>query len=119
MRVAQLSWSESAGWAVAPGERANADLVFFFGSRRALACGARYQELRAMFPDAHILGCSTGGQIRNQDVTDEEIAAAAIRFDATALRVACEPAPAPEHSRSCGAAIGRALDVPNLVGIFV
>jgi hypothetical protein len=72
-----------------------------------------------MYPDAHILGCSTGGQIRNQDVSDDEIAAAAIRFDATPLRVACEPAPAPERSRACGEAIGRALAAPSLVGIFV
>jgi hypothetical protein len=119
MRVAQLTWSDTAGWAVAPGERTHADLVFFFGSRQALACGARYRELRAMYPDAHILGCSTGGQIRNQDVSDDEIAAAAIRFDATPLRVACEPAPAPERSRACGEAIGRALAAPSLVGIFV
>jgi hypothetical protein len=119
MHVAQLTWTETAGWAIAPGERAPADLVFFFGSRQALTCGARYHELQAMYPDAHILGCSTGGQIRNQDVSDDEIAAAALRFDATTLRVACEPASAPERSRACGEAIGRALAAPDLVGIFV
>jgi hypothetical protein len=119
MRVAQLSWSETAGWIIPAGERANANLVFFFGARQALACGARYQELRGMFPGAHILGCSTGGQIRNQDVTDEEIAVAAICFDATTLRVACEPAAAPDRSRACGAAIGATLAAPDLVGIFV
>jgi hypothetical protein len=119
MRVAQLSWSETAGWASAPGDRTDSDLVFFFGARRALSCGARYDELRAMFPAAHILGCSTGGQIRNDDVSDDEIAAAAIRFDATELRVACEAAPSPESSRACGEAIGRALAAPDLVGVFV
>ena len=84
MRVAQLSWSETTGWASASGNLTNttdADLVFFFGARQALASGERYRELRAMFPDAHILGCSTGGQIHNGDVTDDEIAASAIRFD--------------------------------------
>jgi hypothetical protein len=119
MRVAQLSWSETAGWASAPGGRADSDLVFFFGTRSALSCGARYGELRAMFPAAHILGCSTGGQIRNDDVTDDEIAAAAICFDATTLRVAREAAPSPERSRDCGEAIGRALAAPDLVGVFV
>jgi hypothetical protein len=119
MRVAQLSWSETAGWNGASGDRANTDLVFFFGTRQALACGARYQELRAMFPDAHILGCSTGGQIRSDDVTDDEIAAAAIGFDGTKLRVACEPAHGPKSSRACGEAIGRSLAAPDLVGAFV
>ena len=83
MRVNQLSWSAAAGWTAVPADRRNADLVFLFGGRSALACGTRYHELRAMFPDAHILGCSTGGQIRNDDVTDDEIAAAAIGFDVT------------------------------------
>ncbi len=122
MRVAQLSWSETAGWASAPGDRANAtnaNLVFFFGARRALACGERYRELRAMFADAHILGCSTGGQIHNEDVTDDEIAAAAIRFEGTELRIAREPALSPGGSRACGEKIGRRLAASDLVGIFV
>jgi hypothetical protein len=118
MRVDQLSWSEAAGWGAGRGG-SNANLVLFFGTRQALACGERYHELRAMFPDAHILGCSTGGQIRNDDVTDDEIAAAAIGFDATDVRLACEPASSPESSRSCGEAIGRALSAHDLVGIFV
>ena len=82
MRVAQFSWSKNAGWA-ASSSKADRDLVFFFGTRQALACGSRYHELRAMFPHAHIVGCSTGGQIHNDDVTDDEIAAAALGFDAT------------------------------------
>ena len=122
MRVAQLSWSETTGWASASGNLTNttdADLVFFFGARQALASGERYRELRAMFPDAHILGCSTGGQIHNGDVTDDEIAASAIRFAGTKLRVASEAAPSPESSRACGRKIGRALAASDLVGIFV
>jgi hypothetical protein len=119
MRVDQLFWSEAAGWGAAPSGWTNANLVFFFGARQALACGARYRELRAMCPDAHILGCSTGGQIRNDDITDDEIAAVAISFDATKLRLACEAAASPESSRSCGDAIGRVLAAPDLAGIFV
>ena len=55
MRVNQLSWSATAGWTAVPADRNNADLVFLFGGRPALACGTLYHELRAMFPDAHIL----------------------------------------------------------------
>jgi hypothetical protein len=117
MRAHQLSWTEASGWRGGDGGVAN--LVLFFGARQALACGSRYRELRTMFPGAHILGCSTGGQIVNDDVTDDEIAVAALRFDATRLRLACEAAPAPESSRSCGEAIGRALAADDLAGIFV
>jgi hypothetical protein len=119
MRVDQLSWSETAGWGSVADDRRAANLVFFFGGRRAVACGARYRDLRTLFPDAHILGCSTGGQIRNDELIDDEVVAAAIGFDNTKLRLACEPATAPESSRSCGEAIGKALAAPGLVAIFV
>jgi hypothetical protein len=116
MHARQLSWSETSGWR---GEGNDADLVLFFGSRQALACGARFRELSAMFPQAHILGCSTGGQIVNNDVTDEEIAVAALKFAATRLRLACEAAPSPNSSRACGESIGRSLAADDLAGIFV
>jgi FIST N domain len=119
MHAHQLSWTEASGWRGGNGGADNADLVLFFGARQALACGSRYREMRSMFPRAHILGCSTGGQIVNDDITDEEIAVAALQFDATRLRLACEPAPAPDCSRACGEAIGRALAADDLAGIFV
>jgi hypothetical protein len=119
MHADQLSWTEAAGWRGGNGNGSSANLVLFFGARQALACGSRYREMRAMFPQAHILGCSTGGQILNDDVSDDEIAVAALRFDATRLRLACEAAPAPENSRSCGEAIGRTLAAKDLAGIFV
>jgi hypothetical protein len=119
MWVNPLSWNERAGWLMPAEQAGEADLVLFFGTRQALASGSRYRELRDMFPRAHVLGCSTGGQIRDDDVTDDDIAAAALNFDATRLRLACESAPGPDHSRACGEAIGRALAADDLAGIFV
>src|SRR5205085_11057455 len=84
MQVEEFCWSETSGWTVA-GDGAT-DLILYFGTRDALADGARYRELRQRFPGAHIVGCSTGGQIRNDDVCDHEIAAARLKFDATRLR---------------------------------
>src|ERR1700688_667049 len=117
MHAHQLSWTETSGWRGHNGDGTAANLVLFFGARQALACGSRYRDLRAMFPRAHILGCSTGGQIVNDDVTDDEIAVVALQFDATRLRLAREAAPASECSRSCGEAIGRSLAAEDLAGI--
>jgi hypothetical protein len=89
------------------------------GSRDNLASGERYRELRSRFPKAHVVGCSTGGQIRGGDITDEEIAVVAMSFAATPTRIACEPIADTGQSRSCGEAIGRALSAPGLAGLFV
>lgn len=93
--------------------------MLYFGTREALSTGVRYNELRIMFPAAHILGCSTGGQINNNDVNDDEIVAAAISFDATRLRLCREEVTNPKGSRSAGEAIGRALTADDLAGVFV
>jgi hypothetical protein len=118
MRADQLSWTEATGWR-APDDFGGADLVLFFGTRPALADGARYDELRRLCPRARILGCSTGGQIRNDDVTDDEIAAVALSFQSTKIRLACESSPDPHHSRHAGESIGHALAADDLAGIFV
>ncbi len=124
MRAEQLSWSKASGWKSGNGSAKSADLVLYFGMREALACGARYAELRKTFPQAHLLGCSTGGQIHNDDVIDEEIAAVALHFDSTKLKLACAPAGDSAQSRVCGETIGRALagsgpQGKKLAGIFV
>jgi hypothetical protein len=119
METGQLSWSEAAGWRNAGTVPGCVDLVLYFGARQVLAGGARYRELRAMFPNAHVVGCSTGGQIRNDDISDNDIAAIALRFDATRLRLARESASSPAQSHACGAAIGRVLAADDLAGIFV
>ena len=68
---------------------------------------------------AHVLGCSTGGQINNNDVNDDEIVAAAISFDATQLRLCRQEMTDPARSHEYGAAIGRSLQADDLAGVFV
>jgi hypothetical protein len=119
MHIQQIVWSHRSGWTASQTEEVEASLVLYFGTRDALACGARYNELRGMFPAAHILGCSTGGQINNNDINDDEIVAAALRFDATRLRLCRQEIADPHRSRDCGEAIGRALHADDLAGVFV
>ena len=119
MRVRQIIWNNRSGWTAAKNESDDASLVLYFGTRQALACGTRYRELRAMFPQSHILGSSTGGQINNDDVNDDEIVAAAVSFDATPLRLCRREIGGPHQSRDCGEAIGRALHADDLQGMFV
>ncbi len=124
MHAEQISWRPATGWTPGSDHGKPAGLVLYFGMREHLTCGARYDELRARFPRAHLLGCSTGGQIQRGDVIDEEIAAVALSFEGTALRVVSAPVADPTHSRICGETIGRSLAEagPNgekLAGIFV
>ena len=118
MRAQQIVWNSQSGWRTA-GEPGAPSLVLYFGAREALASGRRYEELRAMFPAAHVLGCSTGGQINNNDLGDDEIIAAAVSFDATKLRLCRQEICDAQRSRDCGEALGQALYADDLAGVFV
>jgi hypothetical protein len=119
MHSQQLTWNPQTGWTPFKAEPDKVSLVFYFGTRPMLACGKRFGELREMFPAAHILGCSTGGQINNSDISDDEIVAAAISFDATRLQLVRQDISDAQQSRDCGETIGRALQREDLAGIFV
>ncbi|MBV9555918.1 MAG: FIST C-terminal domain-containing protein [Pseudolabrys sp.] len=120
MKNVALSYSEKSGWQMEGGASPlRADLVLFFGARDALANPACYDALRARFPGAHILGCSTGGQIRSGDVVDDDVAAIAMQFDKTKIKLACASAENVSQSRACGATIARALAADDLAGVFV
>ncbi len=119
MRAHELVWSASKAWSGDLSDRENANLIFYFGARRALADKTRFEELRAIYPKAHILGCSTGGQIHNDEVVDDEITALALHFDATKLKLVSESITGINASYGCGAAIGKALKGDDLAGIFI
>lgn len=119
MRADQLTWNGVSGWHAQGVIPDQANLVLYFGTRGALESGKRYSELRDMFQGAHVVGCSTGGQISNNDVSDDDIAAIAMSFDRTRLKLATAAATNSTSSRACGETIGKALAAPDLAGIFV
>ncbi len=102
MHSQQITWNPQEGWTPVKAEPEKVSLVFYFGTRQMLACGKRYHELREMFPAAHILGCSTGGQINNSDISDDEIVAAEISFGATGLQLVRQDISDAQESRNCG-----------------
>jgi hypothetical protein len=120
MQADQLTWNGVSGWLAQGAIPDTANLVLYFGTRSALENGQRYGELRDMFPGAHVIGCSTGGQIAKSDIiSDDDIAAVALSFDRTRLKLATAPATNSAASRNCGETIGKALAAPDLAGIFI
>src|SRR3569623_22538 len=119
MRASRLSWKDLNGWADDPEQTQPADLVLYFGSRQTLAGEAPYAALRTRFPHANILGCSTGGQMTDGDVSDRGMTALALDFVDTPLRLARAVVGDPAGSHAAGAAIGAELAAVDLAGVFV
>jgi hypothetical protein len=120
MRSTLLSWTRGQGWVSDRGfDEASAALVLYFGDTPAVADGARQRELRARFPAAAVLGCSTGGQIRGDDVLDDGVQAIALSFRDGRARLATRHLAGLDDSQACGTALARELMAPDLRGILL
>jgi hypothetical protein len=120
MKATIMSWKGGPGWTGSRAQRdRRTDLVLYFGATDILKSSHCYEDLRAAFPTAHLVGCSTGGQIRGDQILDDETAAVALSFEATRIRIATGEASNLIDSRSCGEAIGRQLADDDLAGIFI
>ena len=119
MQTEQLTWSAGDGWRPSAGVCNEAHLVLYFGASDALSTEAWYRELRTMYPNAHIVGCSSGGQIQQAGFSETGIAAVAVRFAATRIRIATEAVVDSSQSRVYGTALGGRLSDKDLVGVFV
>jgi len=64
-------------------------LVIYFGGKGLIDSGDCYQKLKAQYPNANIIGCSTGGEIFNEDALDDTIVAATLQFEHTLIKTAC------------------------------
>ena len=93
MNIEHMTWSENAGWRSEPetpvlGEQAQ--IVLLFGAANRMRASRAFELCKQHYPKAHVLGCSTAGQIQGTDVTLDTVALTAIAFEHTPVKVARE-----------------------------
>lgn len=118
MKTLSSTWTPAEGFS--PGARAaqDAQLALYFGSRRSLDDPRCFVALRAAFPQAILLGCSTGGHLNGEDICDDLVCVATVSFRDARLRSASAEIPSPESSRAAGEALANALDAPDLAAVI-
>lgn len=121
MRIGKKLWVRESGWIdvlpqtfVTPPQ-----LVFAFGARALIEDPARFGEIRDMFPDSHIISCSTAGEILDIRVWDDSIVLVAVYFEKTALSFAEATIDSPEESYAVGKKLAGALSKEKLVHAMV
>lgn len=119
MKSATLIWTPQTGWSPSREPLADAQFVLFFGGSNLFEKSIPIDELRLAYPDAHLVGCSTGGQIIDDDVSDEIATATVMRFERTGIATIGASISAREQSKAVGRDIGDALRKPGLRAIFV
>lgn len=121
MRVERRQWKSGLGWSVGSTEplAGDAQVVFVFGSGVLLKDAARIKDIREMYPRALRVGCSTGGEIFDVNVSDETLVASALALDRGRVVPYMVPVPSPAESRRAGEALAAGLPPEGLVHVVV
>ncbi|TAK03856.1 hypothetical protein EPO34_01700 [Patescibacteria group bacterium] len=120
MEIEQKQWTAETGWKPATGKLSgSAHLVLAFGARAKLEDSATYPELKAMYPDAHVVSCSTAGEIHGAQVLDGSLSVTAVRFRSSSVRACAESISDAAQSEEVGRKLGQCLPHEGLVHAMV
>ena len=121
MKTEQRTWTATGGWEPAvPGSLGNsAQLVLAFGATSVLKEPKRFQEIKAAYPTAHLMGCSTSGEIAGTNVADDSLVTTAVYFEETQLKTAQVKMDNMEESFQAGEKLATSLEHNDLVHVFV
>ena len=119
MKLEQAQWTNGAWTPTIPGKWRQAQLVVLFGAPSLLRQQIPYLELKQAYPDAHIVGCSTAGEIAGTQVCDDSLVATAIYFEHTTLHSLRLKLPDEMSSLEAGKILSQHLDKQGLVHVFV
>jgi hypothetical protein len=121
MKLESFFYDRSRGWSVPrfPDLDSESTLVLAFGCPGDDAGSTSLAELSAAYPRAHLLGCSTAGEILDQSIHDGRIVVAVCQLEASRLRSTAVPIGSSTASNEAGRAIASQLGSPDLRGILV
>lgn len=81
MQISQIRWFEKVGWESQPVFSAVADMVLVFADNVFFQTEACYTQLKEMFPQAHIVGCSSSGNVLGVEISDGDMVATVIKLE--------------------------------------
>ncbi len=121
MNIEQRKWTEAGGWEPGnPGDLGNsAQLVLLFGNKTILRKKKLFSEIKQVYPNAHLLGCSTAGEIYWTQVSDDSLVVTAVSFEHTQLKGTKVKIDKMENSFKAGQQLSRSLEKEDLVHVFV
>lgn len=96
-----------------------ANLVLAFGERLFLEDVLPYKKLRERYPQAHIVICSTSGQISDKNLVENSCIATAIQFEKTAIKVSAIDIIKNANVSDLGDTIKKDLFVEGLKSILI
>jgi len=121
MKTEQSVFSVEKGW-VRKSESALgklAGLVFLFGNKDLLKEQLHIDHVKKEYPNAQVIGCSTSGEICQEEVFNNSIVCTAVWFEKTIVEIAAEHIGSMDDSFVIGEKLADRLDKEQLVHIMI
>ena len=120
MRIEQRLWQPGRGWRTLSTDGPDVPhLVLYFAAPGTLDDGQRFADLKAEYPGAKLLGCTTGGEIVDVDVHDGTVIATAIEFAHTEIKSSSDKVAPGRSSFEIGKRVAAGLPHKGLRGMFL
>ncbi len=119
MKVSQIRWSEKAGWERASDFFADIDLVLVFADNNYFQTEGCYIQLQEMFPQAHIVGCSTSGNVMGVTISDGDVIATVVKLERSNIKVASIDLDPDMGTAELGMSLMAKLAAPDLRHVIV
>lgn len=95
------------------------ELLLVFGSNEHFLGTSLHESLRQAFPEAHLLGCSTAGEITPEGVDDGTCTVTGVHFDKVRLMPASTSLAGMDDSYAAGERLGQQLAAVDLKAVLV
>jgi hypothetical protein len=121
MKTEQRIYHKANGWVIKTDKKLAdiAQLVFLFGNRELLKIQSLIDKVRAEYPNAQLVGCSTSGEICQEEVFTSNIVCTAVWFEKTSVEIAVEHIESMDDSFAIGEKLAGKLDKKNLVHMMI
>lgn len=120
MQIETLQYQSHSGWSADfPKLDSENTLVLNFFSPEFIDNTVPFTELHKAYPKSMIVGCSTSGEILENEIFDKSISTAILRFDKSKIQLVTLDIKDPSVSFITGEKIGKALRSSDLKAIFV
>ncbi len=95
------------------------DIVFIFGDREVFKQEESYLKIKALYPSAHIVGCTSSGNILGNAISKEVMVATAVSFESGHVMIGVEDFGADDDLKEVGKSVVSQLPKEGLKHIFV
>lgn len=121
MDVTLNQFTRQAGWQheLDPAQDTASSLIILFGTSDQSLIEPALQDLQRVYPQSKTIGCSSAGEIYQQDICDESLSIALINFEDTQIDQAIQQVQSNADSLLAGRQLAARLDKPGLKAVFV